>query len=99
MVMTLAENILLKIRIIFIEKTGIRLNIHENMFRSAHICRSREETIRNRLDEWAILANVLEGRRLQESKDATIMSSIIMRLPFVMKAVLSTFLFSLPHSL
>ena len=32
MVMTLAENIPLKIRIIFIEKTEIRINLHENMF-------------------------------------------------------------------
>ena len=32
MAMILTENILLKIRIIFIQKMGIRLNSHENMF-------------------------------------------------------------------
>ena len=32
MIVALAGNILLKIIIIFIEKTGIRLNLHENMF-------------------------------------------------------------------
>ena len=32
MVVALAESVLLKIMIIFIDKTGIQLNLHENMF-------------------------------------------------------------------